>query len=447
MYGQLLTSELFSAIMTRNSILNKLLYFLAVLLMITAGCFGMSASKPVDDFVAAPTTHPSSVSVYIYDLREGRLTEGYNENKPLIPASITKALTIATALRETGTDYTYRTRVYTDGSIDTCVLNGNVIVFGSGDPTLNVNKEPYTADFVTETVNALKKKNIRKINGQILFDQSIYPLPAHPASWGSGNKAQDYGAGCFGFNFENNARGGASVSNPAAAFETRLRSALSREGISIAGNELEQGKRHLLFEHVSAPMDEIMRACIRRSENMFAESILRTYAMLNGKEATPDAGSALEMEYWRRRGLDIENVRVVDGSGLSRENRLTAKFLGEVLRKMAGDADYVSFFPLAGQEGTLRSFLKGTSLDSYIALKTGSMNGVQCYAGYKLDYDYQPTHVVVVMVNNMTAPRRSLRRSVEKMLLGIFGTDAEKGIFPEEPDNQSGDGEETPENQ
>ena len=79
----------------------------------------------------------------------------------------------------------------------------------------------------------------------------------------------------------------------------------------------------------------------------------------------------------------------------------------------------MDLFPLAGQEGTLRSFLKGTPLDSYIALKTGSMSGIQCYAGYKLDYNFAPTHVVVVMVNNLS-DRPALRKDVERMLLDIF---------------------------
>ena len=86
---------------------------------------------------------------------------------------------------------------------------------------------------------------------------------------------------------------------------------------------------------------------------------------------------------------------------------------------MSEDVDYVSYFPLAGQEGTLRGFLKGTDLDAYIAMKTGSMSGVQCYAGYKLDDDFAPTHVVVVMANDFSN-RASLRRAVANLLLDIF---------------------------
>ena len=116
----------------------------------------------------------------------------------------------------------------------------------------------------------------------------------------------------------------------------------------------------------------------------------------------------------------MEGVVIVDGSGLSRSNRVTARFMEEVLRQKEKDVEYVSYFPLAGQEGTLRSFLAETPLDSYIALKTGSMSGIQCYAGYKLDDDFAPTHVVVVIVNNFAGSRSALRGAIEKMLLAAF---------------------------
>ena len=77
---------------------------------------------------------------------------------------------------------------------------------------------------------------------------------------------------------------------------------------------------------------------------------------------------------------------------------------------------------MAGQEGTLKRFLAGTPLEGMIAMKTGSMNGIQCYAGYKLDEDYAPTHIVVVMMNDMT--NRSVARSeLEKLLLHVFAED------------------------
>ena len=129
--------------------------------------------------------------------------------------------------------------------------------------------------------------------------------------------------------------------------------------------------------------------------------------------------------------MPLDDVVIIDGSGLSRSNRVTADFMGEVLSNMSGNPNYASFFPLAGQEGTLRRFLEDTPLDSYIAMKTGSMKGIQCYAGYKLDENYVPTHVVVIIMNDITGSRDKAKKAAEKMLLDIFDAHTE----PEDPQN------------
>lgn len=130
----------------------------------------------------------------------------------------------------------------------------------------------------------------------------------------------------------------------------------------------------------------------------------------------------------------MQGVNIVDGSGLSRQNRVTSDFMAHVLRKGSSDPYYASFFPLAGQEGTLKRFLNGTPLEGYVAMKTGSMNGIQCYAGYKLDDDYVPTHLIVVMLNEMS-DRASARKVVEKILLDLFCGD--KGEETENNETES----------
>ncbi len=125
------------------------------------------------------------------------------------------------------------------------------------------------------------------------------------------------------------------------------------------------------------------------------------------------------MNLWRKHKAPMNSVNIVDGSGLSRSNRVTAEFMASVLKERSGNPYYASFFPLAGQEGTLKKFLCGTPLEGYVAMKTGSMKGIQCYAGYKLDDDYVPTHIIVVMLNNMS--NRSLaREAVSGVLMSVF---------------------------
>jgi D-alanyl-D-alanine carboxypeptidase/D-alanyl-D-alanine-endopeptidase (penicillin-binding protein 4) len=77
----------------------------------------------------------------------------------------------------------------------------------------------------------------------------------------------------------------------------------------------------------------------------------------------------------------------------------------------------VSLFPVAGKTGTVKSFMLNTRLSGKLVLKTGSMNGVQCYAGYKIDDNGKPTHVVVIMANSFFGTRADLRAAISNLLL------------------------------
>ncbi|MDE6325756.1 MAG: D-alanyl-D-alanine carboxypeptidase, partial [Duncaniella sp.] len=115
--------------------------------------------------------------------------------------------------------------------------------------------------------------------------------------------------------------------------------------------------------------------------------------------------------------------KIQDGRGLSRNDRLTARFLADVLKTMTApdySDDYTSLFPRAGYEGTVRNFLAGTHLEWYIALKTGSMRGVQSFAGYKFDEEGRPTHLIIFIVNGFTCNRATLKNAISRLLLEKF---------------------------
>ena len=396
----------------------------ALMSLLIVALFGY-AGRGIGELVATEHIDSASVAIMIVDLHNDSVLESFNATKSMIPASVMKAVTIGSLIGSTGIDYRYSTRVYMCGDVVNGVLNGNLLIVGGGDPSLNAQSGPQGGDIVEECVNALKKEGINQIKGDIKVNQSIFPAPSVHPTWAKEDLKYGYGAGCFGINFENNCyiKGSQSYSmaNPAVTMIRRIKEACGNAGIAIDGITLnDSNSRKLIVDHRSATIDEIMRHCMRVSDNLYAESMLRTLAMVEGQSATTANGVELENKMWRGKNLSFNGVNIVDGSGLSRTNRMTATFLTDVLKEMSGNVDYVSFFPLAGQEGTLKSFLKDTELDSYIALKTGSMRGIQCYAGYKLDDDYAPTHVVVIMINNFKCSRSIVRELCEKMLLKTF---------------------------
>lgn len=393
---------------------------MALLLVKATLLMAVTSEEAVRKFVNTCGIRPESVTVMIVNLADGDTLGRHNTSMPLLPASIMKAVTTATLLEKASADYRYHTPIYIDGPLDMGILRGNLIVEGACDPSVNSAVEPFGQDIIEEITDALRLAGITKIEGNVLIDETAYGGTPRPASWHPSDFKEAYGTGIHTFNFENNANGRKSVENPSRVFMSRLKRALSAEMITIDGKDLGEGKRTLLFDHVSPPVDEIMRSCMMRSDNMFAEAMLRTYGKLEGKDGSTETAATRELAYWTDRDMPMEGVEIIDGSGLSRSNRVTADFMTGMLGVMGDNATYASFFPLAGQEGTLKSFLAETPLDSYIAMKTGSMKGVQCYAGYKVDENYMPTHSVVIIMNDITGSRSKAKKAAETMLLEIF---------------------------
>lgn len=402
--------------------LNRKFFLVLFLALISAAALAVTPQEAVNTFTRTNGISPGSVAVKITDLSSGKTIGAHNTEKPLVPASIMKSVTTAALLRTCGPDYRYKTTVYTDGPLDMGILRGNLIVEGVCDPSLNSTVEPYGTDILQEIVEALKKMGVNKIEGMIIVDEEQFAGSPRPASWQAADFSQSYGTGSHAFNFENNASGRRSVENPKGIFLTRLKNALGKSGIRVDGKDLGEGERKAVFVHMSPTIDEIMRSCMMRSDNLFAESMLRTYGKLSlGDGSTEDAASK-EYSMWKKRQMPLDGVTIIDGSGLSRSNRVTADFMTAMLSSMADNEVYASFFPLAGQEGTMKKFLAETPLDGYIAMKTGSMKGIQCYAGYMLNDDYAPTHTVVIIMNDINGSRDRAKKAAQKMLLEIFTT-------------------------
>lgn len=400
-------------------------HIISILLLLTVTTvFG---ATPLDKFLQSKNISSSTTAVLVQDLKTGKILTSHNADRPLLPASIMKTVTIAGLLQEKGLEERFHTYVYADGPIKGNCIEGDLLIMGGGDPTLGANCAPESADIAEEIIAALRHKGITKINGDIRIDSSLYTGPACPPSWASGDLNEAYGTGSHALNFRRNASGSRAVKNPESIFLSYLSAALKGAGISVSGNTktgsagLSNGEHAIeILDHVSDTYAEVMRSCMMRSDNLFAENLLRAFALARGKEGSTEAGASEMIDYWKTAGIPVEGVTLIDGSGLSRSNRVTANFINGILQTMGDNEEYASFMPLAGQEGTLSEFLKDTALDAYVAMKTGSMKGIQCYAGYKLDEEFAPTHSIVIIMNDI-GPRGAARKAAENLLLEIFG--------------------------
>lgn len=429
-------------------------------------------SASAQDLLGIDGEEATSIGVYIKDLQTSEVLYDYNSEIALTPASVMKALTSATALSVLGEDFRFTTPVELRGAMaGKGVWRGDLVIRSAADPTIESEHFRSKLGFCDSICAGLRRMGVKTIEGKIVVEQTLYE--AGPiAQWEIEDVAWPYGAGLFGFNYRDNTcsvypltgetkpyvpglevkvvesrdgndllRGVGSdrltvfarnmtnkkwsiattVPDPSAVFTSQLLNSLRHCGIEVGDNALKlvSPESRTVYTHRSPVASEIMRSLMVRSDNLFAEGMLRAIA----PDDSRDKAVKREKELWSNRGVDSKYSLIFDGSGLTRGNRLQPRFIAEVLQWMAESPKaktYVGLFPRAGIDGTLGSFLVKSPLKGKIALKTGSMNAVQCYAGYKLDDNGDPTHIIVIMVNGFFCKRSELKKSIEQLLIDTF---------------------------
>lgn len=164
------------------------------------------AGDPIREFVGLPSLRTASVGISVLDIDEMKPIAGYDEHRAYIPASIIKLVTSATAIQLLGTDHVMTTRVGYNGNVDSLgVLHGDLIVSGTGDPSLasEFSSRPPTA-FVDSVAACIVRAGIRRIEGRIIADGSCFDHRHVSPCWMWEDLSWDYGSGCYGVNYKDN---------------------------------------------------------------------------------------------------------------------------------------------------------------------------------------------------------------------------------------------------
>ena len=163
-----------------------------------------------------------------------------------------------------------------------------------------------------------------------------------------------------------------------------------------ATNEL-----YALLTIQSEPLSTIAIDMMKRSQNLFAESIYRRLGF-----SFNDSSSAIVAQVLADWGIQRNRAIVVDGSGLSRYNYLTASALTDVLVRLYRNESNQTFFlatlPIANEDGTLRNRFRGTASAGNARAKTGSMSHVRALAGYVKTADGEQL-AFTILANNFSA--------------------------------------------
>ena len=107
-------------------------------------------------------------SIAIIRVSDGKLLYGYNKDKHLIPASVTKLITSAAALKLWGAHHKFKTEVFYTGMRKKGVITGDIILKGDGDPYL-------VSEKLWQMAADLRILGLNKISGDLIIDQSLFP--------------------------------------------------------------------------------------------------------------------------------------------------------------------------------------------------------------------------------------------------------------------------------
>ena len=174
----------------------------------------------------------------------------------------------------------------------------------------------------------------------------------------------------------------------------------------------------VLHVHQSRPLSDILREVNVESNNHFAEHLIRTIGRNQNSNIYSDAleeGIEYVTKYWTKKSVSTSSLFLHDGSGLAPQDAASPELFCDLLLYMYNQSNYSKEFyaslPTAGRDGTLKSFMKNTKYDGKIRAKSGSIGGVQCFAGYLIDGNKK--YAFTIMVNKFTGLRSDVRKGIE----------------------------------
>ncbi len=315
------------------------------------------------------------------DLTTGTVFFQQNGNRPLAPASNEKLPLTYAALVRLGTAFRIETDVLGQGEQDGTQWTGTLVLKGNGDPTLS------RAD-LRALAAQVKSLGIRSVTGGVTGDETAYDTRRIVAGWKPSFFIDE--SPPLSALVVDRARVGSVVTRtPALAAATAFRDALRKAGIAVDGpvRTAPADEWSEVLASVSSPtLATMVRFMDRESDNFTAEMLLKQLGLAALDRGTSAAGATVVMQTLAEAGVPMAGVRIVDGSGLSRLDRLTTNALGSLLKIAWADPTVrpalLAALPVAGVNGTLQHRLSKPPARGRVLAKTGTTASASSLSGY-----------------------------------------------------------------
>ncbi len=214
-----------------------------------------------------------------------------------------------------------------------------------------------------------------------------------------------------------------SLPDPAGFMASHLSQGLVRAGIDIKGGarstrDTSVVPLHVISRYDSPPLYDMVRLVNQESVNLFAEGLgLYLQTIMQANDA-----SWLE-RYWSDAGILLPGCRIADYAGLSPINAISSASIVSVLETMyvreSLRQTFLESLAVAGQTGTMRTLLKGTSAEGRVFAKSGSISGVRNYAGYMIG-PQGGRYAFSLMTYNAACNVGEVRKKLEQLLESIY---------------------------
>nr|WP_145487985.1 MULTISPECIES: D-alanyl-D-alanine carboxypeptidase/D-alanyl-D-alanine-endopeptidase [Streptomyces] len=325
----------------------------------------------------------------VVDAATGKRLYGVQPDKGLTPASTTKLATAAAALNALGPDHRFTTRA--------ALLGGTrLVLVGGGDPTLTAHARAggwaSLRTLATRTAAALRERGIHKI--ALSYDTTLYAGPAlHPIGVND-NLAPVSALVADEGRTDDSASGPVRrVADPALDATRKFAGFLKAAGVDVTGPAPVKGAAHAetVASVSSPPLSTLVERMLTNSDNDIAEALARQTALASGQPGSFAGGAKAIAGQLGKLGLPLTGTAFHDGSGLDRDDRLTADLLTAILVKAGtpghpGLRPLLTGLPIAHFTGTLSTrYADGAA--GLVHAKTGTLTGVNTLAGTVVDQD------------------------------------------------------------
>ncbi|MEV6317309.1 D-alanyl-D-alanine carboxypeptidase/D-alanyl-D-alanine-endopeptidase [Streptomyces sp. NPDC051776] len=331
----------------------------------------------------------------VVDATTGKQLYGSRAGTAAVPASTIKIATAVAALDALGPDHRISTTVVEGAGDD------EIVLVGGGDPTLTAREAggadapASLRDLADRTAHALKDRGTKKLT--VAYDTSRYGGPEQHSIGPNPNLAPVSALMVDEGRLDDSGSGPAPRSvDPAADAAKTFAGLLRDRGVDTEGDPrgtTAGAKAGKLATVRSQPLSALVERMLTVSDNDIAEALARQTAIAAGGPATFDGAGKAVAARLEKLGLPLAGARFADGSGLSRDDKVSAGLLSQLLVRAAdsgrpGLRPVLTGLPVAGFSGTLRSrYADAPAGTGMVRAKTGTLTGVNTLAGTVVDAD------------------------------------------------------------